>query len=803
MLKNYLRIAWRNILRNKLRTGIHVLGLSLGISICFLIFNVVWYSYSFDKFHPDQERIFRINTLTDWGEGRAFPNSGSPGPLGEVIEQEITGIVEKGRLYTLYQTMVIVPEGNKIIGRSNEVTFSNSGFFKIFPRTWLAGNPQAALENPNSAVISESSMDRYFPGIAPADVLGKELVFVDSDTISTQITGIVADFEENSDFIFKDFISFSTIESPEIKEWYGLHHWGNVNSSSQLFVKVGEGVSKESIDAALGKVAENHYDEKEEAATSFTAEPLHEIHFGQTYQNTSVSKVFLKGLIYIGLIILALATLNFINLETAHAIGRGKEVGIRKTLGGRKGQLIFQFLTETYLMVLFALIMGLGLTGFFKNIFADSLPLGFEMGYLTLENLGFYVIFPLILTAITGIYPALILSGYQPARALKGEKLAVGKFSLGVFLRKNLTVIQFSCSIAFIILVLVLQAQLKYVSSQPLGFEKDALLVTNLPFLSDAELRGRMQDRISQQTQVLGVSQSGSSVSSMALWTSDSKIKMDTTEKEVYVQVINADSAFVKVNGIKLLAGNTGTNKSDEILINENYLKEMGLSDPHEALNRTLRFSNVERKIVGVVANFHSRTLREEIKPLLITYNNQFFQTLTIKLAPGQNLAEAKLAMESIYKEYFPHEAPEFKFLDEEIEKLYLEDAKIRNVLGAACILAILISAMGLFGLSSFTIAQRTKEISIRKVLGASMAQILGLISKEYVLLVSISFLIAVYPAYYFLRDWLDEFTYRISMPYFLFVISGIGVMILCLGIVGLHSYVAAQTNPAKVLKDE
>ncbi|MDX5338661.1 MAG: ABC transporter permease [Cyclobacteriaceae bacterium] len=803
MLKNYFKIAWRNLLRNKLRTAIHILGLSLGISICFLIFNVVWHAYSFDRFHPDPERIFRINTLTDWGEGRAFPNSGTPGPLGEVIEQEIAGIEKKGRLYTLYETMVLVPEGNKVMGRSNEVTFSNSGFFEVFPRTWLAGNPQTALEKPNSAVISESSLERYFPGIAPIDALGKELVFVDSDTLTAQITGIVTDFKENSDFTFKDFISFSTIETQEVKEWYGLHHWGNVNSSSQLFIKVGAGVSKESIDAALEKVAENHYDEEEEATTSFTAEPLNEIHFGQTYHNTSVSKVFLQGLIYIGLIILALATLNFINLETAHAIGRGKEVGIRKTLGGRKGQLIFQFLTENYLMVIISMVFGLGLTGFFKNIFSDSLPSGFEMNYLAIENLGFYVLFPLILTAITGIYPALVLSGYQPARALKGEKVSQGKFSLGVFLRKNLTVIQFSFSIAFIILVLVLQAQLKYVSSQPLGFEKEAILVTNLPFLSDTVLRSRMQERISQQPEVLGVSQSGSLVSSTSLWTSDSQIMLDTTQKDIYIQVINADSAFVNVNGVKLLAGTTGSNSPDEVLINENYLREMGLSDPEEALNRTIRFSNVERKIVGVVGNFHSRTLREEIKPLLITYNAQFFQTLTIKLAPGQNLAEAKLALESIYKDYFPHENPEFKFLDEEIEKLYQEDTKIRNVLGAACLLAILISAMGLFGLSSFTIAQRTKEIGIRKVLGASMMQILGLITKEYVFLVLISFGIAVYPAYYFLRDWLDEFTYRISMPYILFILSGLGVLVLCLSIVGLHSYLAAKANPALVLKDE
>ena len=206
MLKNYFKIAWRNLLRNKLRTGIHILGLSLGISICFLILNVVWHSYSFDKFHPDAERIFRVNTLTQWDMGERYPNSGTPGPLGEVIDAEVSAVETKGRLYTLYQTLVTIPEGNKVLGRTNEVTFADPGFFKIFPRKWLAGNPEEALKNPNSAVITESNLNRYFPGVAPFDALGKEIIWIDADSISAQVTGVVEDYTENTDLIFRDFI---------------------------------------------------------------------------------------------------------------------------------------------------------------------------------------------------------------------------------------------------------------------------------------------------------------------------------------------------------------------------------------------------------------------------------------------------------------------------------------------------------------------------------------------------------------------------------------------------------------------
>ncbi|MDP2040035.1 ABC transporter permease, partial [Algoriphagus sp.] len=248
MLKNYFTIAWRNLTRNRLRTAIHILGLSLGISICFLIFNVVWHANSFDRFHPDRDQIFRINTLTEYTGGASYPNSGTPGPLGEVIDAEVSGIIAKGRLNILYQTLVVVSEGNRVMGRSDKSTFADPGFFQIFPRKWLAGNPNSALLKPNSVVITESNLERYFPGVEPIDALGKEIIWIDRDTIRTQLTGVVEDYTENTDFIFKNFISYATIQTEEQKEWYGLHSWGNVNSSSQLFIKAEPLISIEKLD---------------------------------------------------------------------------------------------------------------------------------------------------------------------------------------------------------------------------------------------------------------------------------------------------------------------------------------------------------------------------------------------------------------------------------------------------------------------------------------------------------------------------------------------------------------------------
>ncbi|WP_339877431.1 ABC transporter permease [uncultured Algoriphagus sp.] len=804
MLKNYFKIAWRNLRRNKLRTGIHILGLSIGIAICFLIFNVVTHSYSFDDFHPDGDRIYRVNTLTDWGEGGSFPNSGTPGPLGEVIADEISGLEEKGRLYTMYNTLVALPNTGKVFRRSDEITFADPGFFKIFPREWIAGNPESALLKPESVVISEASMHKYFPGSEASDVLGQELMYVDSDSIYAKVTGVVAGYQENTDFIFNDFISLSTISTQEQIEWYGLHDWTSVNSSSQLFIKLAQGVTPESVDEAFKPLIAKNMESEEngEYNTSFFTEPLAAMHFGQTYAGNGVSKTFLKGLIFIGLIILVLAVLNFVNLETAQAISRSKEVGIRKTIGGTRLQLITQFLAETLLILLFSTILAMAFVEGIKMLFSSYLPKNFAIDYFSVYNILFYVSFPILISIVTGIYPALILSNYDPQRALKGEMIRSGKFSVGVFLRKNLTVIQLSSSIAFIILVLVLNFQLKYVTSQPMGFDKEAVMYASLPFMSDPDKMLLLQDRFNQESIVQSASLSGSLVSSTSLWTSDVKIPVDTTEKQMYIQVMNVDSAFVKVNGIPLLAGSDGIDRADEILVNEQFVKEAGFS-AEEAIGLEVTYSEKQVKIIGVIKDFHSRTLREKIRPLLFTYNPEYFHTVNVKLNSDLNLAASKERLEQIYLSIYPYETASFNFLDTQIDRFYQEDVKIKNVLSFACGLAILISCLGLFGLSSFTIAQRTKEISIRKVLGATLHQILFLISKEYMILVGVSFLIAVFPAYYFLNDWLNGFNTRVDMPYLIFVAAGLGVMAICLLIVGIHSYVASQTNPAKVLKSE
>ncbi|MBW3467063.1 ABC transporter permease [Arthrospiribacter ruber] len=802
MLKNYFTIAIRNIRRNKLRTLVHVLGLSLGMGICLVIFHVVLHAYSFDRFHADSDRIYRINTISEWEEGSTFKTSGTNGPLGEIIDEELSFVKEKGRLYTLYETMIVIPEENKVIGRSDKVAFANQGFFRIFQRKWLSGNEETALDEPFSVVITESSLEKYFPGQTPNEVLGKEILWIDaSDSAFAQVKGVVADFTENTDFYFTDFISFETIASKEREDWLGLHSWTNLNTMSQLFVKLNANSGKQELDKGLLSISKKHLGEDSE--TTFIGEPLAEMHFSENYDDTTVSKPLLKGLIYIGIIILLLACLNFINLETALAINKTKEVGIRKTLGSNRPQLIYQFLCETFVMALIASIAALFFADMFKNYFSDYLPKSFEVSFIDLQSLAFLLVNSLVLTFVSGIYPAIVLSNYQPQRALKGELHQEYKFSIGVFLRKNLAVLQFTASITFIILVLVLSSQLKFISSQPLGFEKEALLYTNLPFMGDRNQREVLAERIKNESYVESVSLSNNLVSSNSIWTSDAYLMMDSAETRVNVHIMNVDSAFVSVNGIRLLAGRKPNNKQNEILVNRNFINATTALDPETLIGMNLNFRTEPHVIVGVVENFNARNLKEEIMPMVLTYNPDYFFLLTVKVSSSHNLSYAKQELEKLTEEAFPYEASGFIFLDEVLEGFYESDRKIQGVLSFAAVISILISILGLFGLSSFTIAQRTKEVSIRKILGAGVFQIIALISKQYVILVLTSFAFAAFPAYYFGKEWLMEFAYRIDMPYSQFVLVGVGVLCLTLLVVGFHTLHVARSNPADILKSE
>ncbi|MDO9554114.1 ABC transporter permease [Rhodonellum sp.] len=802
MIKNYFLVAFRNLRRNKLRTLVHILGLSIGIAVCLLVFHIVSFETDFDKFHKDGDRIYQVNTETFYNE-ESWKNGGVPFPLGDVIMDEIPEIEAKTHFYTLWDVKIAAPGENKIHKGGANIVFANNQFFHIFPREWLVGNPATVLTDLNQVVLTESKAKTYFPEMSPAEVLGKEMVYYFMDTVHTTVVGIVADYKENSDLKFTDLISMGNMLVEENRDDYAVDQWNSVNSSSQVFVRLNPNAKIADVDAKFKGIVDKYMEKERGNATVFSLMPLSEIHFHENFDQSGANKSVLQGLVIIGFFILLLASMNFINLETAQSIIRSKEVGIRKTLGSSRSQLVFQFLSETALIVTLSIFVAVFLSEMLVKYFRDFIPEGLAMDYLSQRNILFLTVLAFVLTLVSGLFPALILSGYQPHKVLKRDLKTPNGFSLGHFIQKNLTVFQFALSIGFIISVLVVSSQIKYMVTKDMGFDKEQVLYIRTPYLVPESQKEAFKTDIDNQSFVLKSTLGNDIMASSSMWTSLIEIEREGEKKEIGIQVKNIDENYLGVYKVDLIFGRNIRNVETEMLINQTLAKTIEFANPSDAIGQQISYSDREFTVVGIVPDFHTRSLREKILPLIMVYRPINSHTLSLRMEASTDLMAAKGKLDAISKKFFPVEEEEFKFFDETLAGFYKSDLKLRKVLGMATMMALIISLLGLFALSSFTISQRTKEISIRKVLGATLRQILYLISLNYMVLIGIAFVLAVFPAYYFLNDWLNGFEYRVDMPYLIFLLAGLGVLTICLVIVGIHSWIASQTNPAKILKSE
>jgi len=800
MLLNYLKIALRNIKRHSLRSFIHVIGLSIGIAACFVIYNLVTYEYSFDQFHPEKEKIHRVMSITGNAEEQ-WPNSGTHFPLAEAVRNELPLATEVNHFYTSNSVMVSSADGGKNYGRQSGVIFADSSYFQMFPYQWLSGNRVNALKNMNSIVLTEKAMQKYFGDISPNEAMDRELMVADS--IQVKVTGVVADFKENSDFTFTEFISMATILNKEsFRNEFHVDNWQNVTSSSQLFIKIDPNDFQKAEESLLA-IRDKYIKQEGDWQTHFSLEPLSEIHFSQTYSTKSADKKVINGLIAIGFFILFIACVNFINLETAQAKLRAKEVGVRKSLGSSRKQLIAQFLSETFLIILCAIIIALFLSELGIAYFKELLPANLSFEYWSVNNVVFLSILSLVILLLSGFYPALLLSGYSPVKALKGDRTFKKGFDFQYFLRKNLTVLQFTLSIAFIIIVMAVSGQIDYLLKKDVGFNKEAVMYTYTAFDYKDQRNQVLREELKKQSFIQDVSLSSEMLISQGLWTTSISLAEDTSDFELSIQIKNADTSYVNLYDVPLIAGRNYRIDSDETLINEMAVRKLGFKSPEEAIGERIDYNEKELMIVGIFKDVHTQSMYSAIRPMMIKTDNNGLFTTNVKLKPNIDLVAAKEQMQISYRSIYPNESHEFKFLDKTVENFYQSELRMKRVLGFATAVAILISCLGLFGLSFFTIAQRTKEISIRKVLGASLSNILVLITKEYALLIAIAFVLSIYPAWYFLNNWLSNFQYRMELSALTFIVAGIIAFVLSLLIVGLHSLKAANSNPAEVLKDE
>ncbi|TAF31729.1 MAG: ABC transporter permease [Cytophagales bacterium] len=803
MISNYLKITWRNLLKNKSYAAINVAGLSLGLTSAFLIFALVRYHFSIDKHHKNSENIYRVTTQWVDPSGKSEGNTtGVPYPFGTAMKNDYPQIEELAMIEEQYNPMVLTAENGQVkkfkrayTDQSEKGAFADQKYFKIFNYQWIKGN-ESSLNEPNTAVISKKYAEKFF---GTTDCIGKLIKY--DGRLNARVTGVFADYEDNTDFPFQIFISYASL-----KEFYGGElnkDFGSINSSSQCFVKLNQNFTKAMWDKQMLNFIKK-YKPDGVKDTRFIMTYLLDNHFSEDIGN--VDKNLILTLLLIGFFLIITACINFVNLATAQALKRSKEVGVRKVMGSTKMQLFWQFMLETAIITGFSAVLSVLLFYLAQPIVLNQLSGIFKFTfYFSPELVGYLAGIVCFVILTSGTYPALILSGFQPVVALKGK---ISTQQLGGFsVRKALVITQFAISQILIIGMAVVTSQLSYFQNKDLGFKKAAILTVSLPFTPDQDLvkMGTFKNIVSNQSGIEKFSYSMSGAP-MTNWTSASSFKYSTRPKEedFSVNIKDIDANYLEMYDIKLSAGRNvfPADSAREWIVNETMVKKLGLKKPDDILNKIIECRGKKLPVVGVIKDFHMRGLQSAIDPLIMSTNMKNVYFANIKLSTG-NLKDAISSINKAYDQVYPESYFESSFVDEQVANTYENEVTMGKLVNFFAIVAILIGCLGLFGLVSFMVNQKTKEIGIRKVLGASVISILGLFSKEFGKLILISFVIAAPLAYYVMNSWLQDYEYRTPIGWEIFVIAiTISLLIACLT-VGYRTLSAALANPVKSLKSE
>ena len=793
MLKNYFKIAFRNLWRHKTFSFINILGLTVGLTACFLIFLFVTFEMSYDSFHSKSDRIYRVVTdlktpsedlhisVTSW----AF----APKIKREMPEVEAFTRVSDGSL--------LVKKGN-LKFQEDKMLFADSSLFKVFDFKLIKGNPQTVLKNPFSIVLSEDAAKKYF---GKEDPMGKTLL-VSSDNTPATVTGVMKNIPENSQIKTDFFVSMSTLTQSLNK---GLDdQWGNFGAISYLLLK--PGTSASALEKKFPQLLKNWIGkDMDEAQMHYTLflEPLRDVYLYSTRNggnSVNIKNVYIFSLIAI--FILLIACFNFINLTTARASERAKEVGVRKVAGATKNQLARQFIGESVLVCLIAFLLSIALSALFLPMFNQLSGKIISAGiFSNFGNIGILFLLSIIIGFMAGSYPALVLSSFKPVVVLKGRFTSGMKGSL---LRKGLVVAQFAISIALIIGTIIVYSQMQFMRNQELGFNKDQMMIINTNGDPASEA---FKQSIASIPDVKSVSLS-SSAPSMGNSSAYSEVENKNGDLQVgTLALYDVDVDFIPQYKMKLLAGRNfskdfPSDTSQSMIVNEETVKMFGYSSPDQIIGKRFKQWGREGKIIGVIKNFHYRSLQENIEPLSMRMKTRSQDLININIATA-NMPKTIAAIEFKWKEMIPGRPFSFIFLDESFNKQYVNEDRFGKLFFNFSILAILISCLGLLGLASYNTLQRTKEIGVRKVLGASVSNITTLLSKDFIKLVLVALVIASPIAYWGMHKWLQSFAYRTNIHWWVFLVAGLIALLIALFTVSFQAIKAAISNPVKSLRTE
>lgn len=800
MLKNYLKTAFRNIKRNKAYAIINTSGLTVGITACLLIFLVVQFQTSFDNFHPKKDSIYRVGSQFHHADGIDYSDA-VPFPVEKGLRIDFPDIKQVANIFRSDGQITLNKNGEqqeKIVEKN--FFYAQPEFFKMFNFPFLKGNPEQVLKDPNNAVLTESAAKKYFGSVENA--MGKTFTFQNKDLFT--VAGILKDIPKNSDFPIDVVVPYSALDKVKQREDDWLSIFGGLNT----FIVLPPNVTPAQMQVRLDAFAKKHKP-ADYSSDSYVLQPLSEIHFDErfgNYNKKTFSHSLINALSMIGLFLLIIACVNFINLATAQAVNRSREVGVRKVLGSSRRQLVLQFLSEIGVIVFAACVFAVLIASLALPFLNQLLETNMTFNWLQNGGMALFLLAVFVIgTLLSGIYPAFILSGFNPIKALK-NKVTV-KSAGGISLRRALVVFQFVIAQVLIIAMLIVVDQLKFFRSASLGFDRAEIVTVRLP--DDSTGRSRidyLRNKLLSNASIRDVSFSFAAPSSTSNWNSDFNFDHSSKATNFNANLKWADPEYFKMYGLTFIAGKP-YEKNDTVngfVVNQTLLNKLGIKDASTAIGKQMDFWDGELKgeIVGVIKDFNSYSLRDPMAPVVLGTYKDTYRTVNIKLKPGSEKSGLSF-IEDTWNSTFPKDVFIYKFLDETIENYYKSEDQLATLYKIFAAIAIFISCLGLYGLVSFMAVQRTKEVGVRKVLGATSMNIVYLLSKELTLLVIIAFAIAAPIAWFMMHAWLQDFTYRISVGPLIFIMAIAGSIFISWITVGYKAMQAANADPIKSLRSE
>ncbi|WP_234573178.1 ABC transporter permease [Rhodohalobacter sp. 614A] len=803
MIKNYIKIAWRNILREKGYAFVNVFGLSIGIAFCILIYLFVQDELTFDQFHQEGDQIFRVEETTLYADGSQ--STGTPtGPvvLGPALQSEISGIEEYIRIQ--HKELFVRVQGSSSEALQENVLFADPSLLTVFTFPLQSGDPLTALENPDHVVLTREMAGKYFGDENP---VGKTMeIRLNQQFESFVVSGVAQNIPGNSTIQFGILLPFQRLlmfdeafkSNADSWHFYSAHTYVQLNSGSresQIESNLPAFYEKyHATDIAQEKEA-GRYDSTE--TDTYNLNPIQEIHL--TRDSDPSYSIILSG---IAIAVLIIACINFMTLSIGRSVRRATEVGVRKVVGADRKQLMVQFWGEAFFLSSIALALGVMMAEIFLPVFNQltdkSLEINMAANSITILVLTGLLI---ITSFISGSYPALLLSGFKPVDSLS-KHIQTGK--TGIF-SKSLIVFQFTVTVFLITSTLIMSRQLAYTRSIDLGFNNEQVVVIPTSGLDAGEIAQKFRNRLGQETSIVGITASGNELGR----TGTMGMAFPYKDKHVAISVFRVDPYYIDFLGLNLVAGrdfdvNRDMASNRAVIVDEALVRDLEIEDP---VGQTIPFPWAKPgegpEIIGVVKDYHFQSLYQEVGPLMLTLDpNWYFEQMLVRIRPD-NIPSTLDLLKETWQGTVSELPFTYHFLDDQMQTQYANDRRWSEIIRYAAMFSVLIACLGLLGLTALTVSRRTKEIGIRKVLGAKVHHIVTLISREFAMLILLGVVVATPLAYIIMQNWLTNFAYRVPLSVWFFLAAGFGALAIALLTVGYHAVKSALANPVKSLRSE